>query len=488
MQRREILGVLGLMGLALGLRVWVALAPRCIATDGVAYVRLAYQIAAGGGWHDPMFPPGYPLLVAATRMLTGGSSEASALALSAVCGALVLLPAYAFWRRALDPAAALAACALLALWPLSVDLGASVLCEAASLLGIFVGLWAWQQGGAGGAVAAGAAWGGVAWMRPEVLAWSGIAALLHCRRRRLAAGALLVAATAAVYLPYVGMLRAETGRWQLSAKADANLAFARMVGQPDRQAAYEQQADRLREGHADASLPGPVELARRVAANARHTLRILPKVWPPVLLLLGTIGAVLAWRRRRPRDWAWLALLSAAPLLLLFVKPRFFYASAAVLLGLAGLAVAHPGGVRRFVVAGLASALLVPQALAPLMHEDRDAAWRAAGLWLAERRPADVTLIDRKPFVGYYADLPHAWPPPRPGLEGLREGLAPHAPAVLVVDNRYFRHSRPDWFEALASPPPWLEELARFHGPGGHQVRLLAARQPSAVETSDARG
>ena len=44
---------------------------------------------------------------------------------------------------------------------------------------------------------------------------------------------------------------------------------------------------------------------------------------------------------------------------------------------------------------------------------------------------------------------------------------------ILVVDNRYFRASRPDWFARLACPPSWLRELARFTGPEGHEVRLL---------------
>ncbi len=498
MQRREILAVSALGLLAFGLRLAVAWSGRCIETDGVAYLRLADALAAGGDWSHSMFPPGYPALVAAVRGITGLPGETSALLLSAACGGLVLLPAYAFWRAVLGPAAALAAAALLAIWPLSVDLGASVLSESPSLLGIFCGLFAWQRSrsegarsdGTGWAAAAGGCWGAVAWMRPELLAWSGIAALLLGRRRRLAAGALLVAATAVVYAPYVLALRVETGRWQLSAKADANLAFAHMVGRPDRQAAYEELADRVREGRVDASLPGPLELAHRVASNARRALDLAPRVWPPVLLVLGGVGAVLAARGRRLGDWTALALLAAAPLLLLFVKPRFFYASAAVLLGLGGLAAAHAGGLRRHLVVALCAALLLPQALAPLRRGDRDAAWRAAGLWLAERRHSG-TVIDRKPFVAYYAGLPHHWPAPRPGLEGLREALASYPSALLVVDNRQFARSRPEWYAALAETPAWLEELARFRGPGGHEVRLLAGRDQAAArpaEAHDARG
>ena len=68
---------------------------------------------------------------------------------------------------------------------------------------------------------------------------------------------------------------------------------------------------------------------------------------------------------------------------------------------------------------------------------------------------------------------------------------------MLVVDNRYFARSRPEWFAALAEPPPWLVELARFRGPGGHEVRLFAARDELArpqgpgaegMEASDAPG
>jgi len=141
------------------------------------------------------------------------------------------------------------------------------------------------------------------------------------------------------------------------------------------------------------------------------------------------------------------------------------------------LALANSSGFRRWLLVGLCLFFSLPEALRPLYRPGPDEAERQAGLWLKANAGTAVVVMDRKPFVAYYSGLPQIWPLPQPGIEGLERILAGYESAVLVADNRYFRISRPEWFSALACPPPWLQELARFTGPDGHEVRLLAYRR-----------
>ena len=61
-------------------------------------------------------------------------------------------------------------------------------------------------------------------------------------------------------------------------------------------------------------------------------------------------------------------------------------------------------------------------------------------------------------------------------ISAVAGALAIYESVVLVVDNRYFRNGRPEWFKAVACAPPWLREMAQFDGPDGHRVRLLSYR------------
>ena len=172
------LALAAVSGLGLALRLAVALKPSCISTDGVVYVRLAEQISIGGSWFHPIFPPGYSLLIACAQAVLGASFEESARYLSVISGVLAIIPAWFIWRSSCGTAAAGFSCMLLAMWPRAIEYGSGVYTEPLSLLGIFAGLHAWlahRRGAhwAWGGVA-GLCWGGVAWMKPEILAWSGI--------------------------------------------------------------------------------------------------------------------------------------------------------------------------------------------------------------------------------------------------------------------------------------------------------------------------
>ena len=108
------------------LRLLVASTPACISGDGVSYVNIAKQIALGGDGFHPIFSPGYSLLIAVVHILFGGLFEQIGRYISAVAGALAIIPAWFIWRSAYGAVVAGFSFLLLAIWPLSVELGGHV--------------------------------------------------------------------------------------------------------------------------------------------------------------------------------------------------------------------------------------------------------------------------------------------------------------------------------------------------------------------------
>ena len=479
---RELLLLAAVAGMALLLRLLVANTPTCISGDGVSYVNIAKQITLGGDWFHPIFPPGYSLLIAAAHIFFGASFELAGRYIAAVSGALVIIPAWFIWRSAYGAVAAGFSCLLLAMWPLSVELGGHVYTGPTSLLGLFAGLYAWLRARRGEhwlwGLAAGLFWGAVAWMKPEVLAWGLLGCVMLLWRRYYRAGGLLLAGTVLIYLPNILLLHEHTGRWQIAAKQDANILKAQAIGQQDFTRAYEEVREAAAQG-ANALTPAhPVQLIKRGLINLYSIHRYaISQSWPPILLALVAIGFFLAWRQHLLEGWLWLPVLATVPLLIFIVDARILHPFFAVMMGVSGLAIAEFAGLRRWAVVGLCVFFLLPHALRPLYRPHPDEAARQAGLWLANHAEKNVVVLDRKPFVAYYADLPLIWPPKQAGLAGLKKSLSVYESVVLVVDNRYFRNSRPKWFEAIACTPPWLREMAQFDGRDGHRVRLLSYRQ-----------
>ena len=126
-ERRELLLLAAVVGIPLLLRLLVAITPTCISSDGVSYVDIAKQIARGGDWFHPIFPPGYSLLIAAVHTLLGGSFEQIGRYISSAAGALVIIPAWFVWRSAYGAVAAGFSCLLFTMSPLSVELGGACL-------------------------------------------------------------------------------------------------------------------------------------------------------------------------------------------------------------------------------------------------------------------------------------------------------------------------------------------------------------------------
>ncbi|MBI2504963.1 MAG: glycosyltransferase family 39 protein [Candidatus Latescibacteria bacterium] len=467
------------VAIGLALRLAVVQVPRCINTDGVYFVQLTEQIAAGGSWFHPTvaITPGYSALIVAIHAVLGGSFEQIACYLSVFSGALAIISAWFVWRRFFGEEAAGFSCLLLAVGPLSVQYGSGVFYEPLSLLGLITGFALWvrlEKGGSwiwGGGV--GLCWGAVAWMKPEVLLWSALGGIVTARRQ-LRVGILLVGVTGLIYLPYILMVHEHTGKWQIATKQGVNLLVAQATGEADFGAKLEQLREAGAQGLEKGSLPGAVALVRRAAINIylvhRYAIR---ESWPPILLAMVAIGMFLAWRGRLLGAWLWFPMLTALPLLVFLLETRVWYTIFVMVSGVAGLAIAQAERWRRWLLVIVSLSFLLPEALRPLYRLDADAAEHQAGIWLKANARGNISVMDRKPFVAYYAGLPQIWPPAQSGLEGLKGCLQGFESVVLVVDNRYFKSSRPEWFDALSCLPPWLREIAHFDGPEGHRVRLL---------------
>lgn len=213
----------------------------CISSDGVVYLRAAGEfyrgdIAAG---LSSVYPPGYPLLVAAVYPLIGQWELAGQL-LSLLLGVLLLFPLYWIFADVFGERAALMACFLAAISPFLALYSVHVRSESTyiffSAFAVYLFLsaierqrgWAWFWGG----VVAGYAY----LVRPEAIGFLVIipvvAVIRWFSQKRIhfslwaASFGLLSAGFLLFSLPYIVYLSGDTGRLgAISRKAGITLAI-----------------------------------------------------------------------------------------------------------------------------------------------------------------------------------------------------------------------------------------------------------------------
>ena len=477
--------LVGLVGLALFLRLWLLHLVPVIETDGVRYVEIARRFQQTGSPFDSLFHPLYPLCIALFQVLVPDYELAGRLA-SSVFGAVLILPAYALTRALLGSRVAALTGVLLAIHPALLHGSIAVLSETTYTFWIVLGVWAGWHGLSssrpGSLAAAGLCFGLAYLTRPEgflylvglllLTAWTGI----RDKRLRILApwggaglvGFLLLAG------PYLIYLRNSLGYWTLSGKVMHNLlqdtGGGAVVGQTDMGFLL---------SHAGA-------MARRVLENAYLFEKYaLPDLFPGLLVL-----AVLPGLLHRPRGSDWGAsqgLLLAAALppfatLAFHVEARVFLPSLPFLLPMAATGVLaaakwcardRTSTVWTTGLAALFVLALLPFSLRLALHPDPGAAlYRQAAGWVAATQPADVTIMDRKPFIAFYTGRRLAILPRVP--PGELASAAGRAGAKLVIlDSRVFA-DRPELFPLLyALPPAGLTVLQDFDaGPDG-RLRIL---------------
>ncbi len=110
---------IGALGLAAAVRCYLLWQYYCISIDGVLYIRAAQDFFSGNvaAGLKSLYPPGYPVLIAAVYPLTGNWELAGQL-LSLVFGVAILFPLYGLFRAAFaDVKVALLACYLAGISP-----------------------------------------------------------------------------------------------------------------------------------------------------------------------------------------------------------------------------------------------------------------------------------------------------------------------------------------------------------------------------------
>ena len=470
---------LAVAAVALALRLLVSESLPLIEADGVSYVTIARQVRATGSPFDPLFHPLYPLLIALAEPLVG-DWETAGRWVSALFGALVILPAYALARDIVGRQAALLSAVLIAVHPRLVLNSASVLCEATYTFLLVAGVFAARRGlvaGPGALVTlAGLSLGLAYLVRPESVLYLvgliGVAVFMIATGRARAAallpwlgGAVLV--FAAVAAPYVWYLDDTWGHLTLSGKIDHNLPLAT--------------------GLATAPSPFPMRILENAFLFQKYAL---PDLLPWVLLLLVLPG-VLA----RSQTPGWLGrdgVLLAATLppfasLAFHVDSRIFlpilpfvlpFAAVGVLWAAVTLSDARRG-LRWSAALGLLVVLvLAPSTLQPVLRPDAGAVlYRQAARWVAANHPSDAILLDRKPFVAFYSD--RRWIPiPRVTPDDLLAAARRAGARLVILDSRELPYDRPHLIPLLWGPPPsGLDVLRDFDAAPADRLRILAVNE-----------
>jgi len=465
--------------IALAIRMLVAGSMPVIQPDGVVYLTMAKQFQATGSPFDPLFHPLYPICIALAQPLVG-DWEMSGRLVSALFGALVILPAFALARGIVGRQAALVAAVFTAVHPRLVQNSASVLCEATYTFLLVCGVLAARYGLVGGARAlipfAGLCLGLAYLVRPEgalYLVGLVLVALFMLVTARARAAVVLPWIGAAVLVfgvvvaPYVWYLAEVWGHVTLSGKIDHNLGLSTSA--------------------ATAPSPLPMRVLENVLLFQKYAV---PDLLPWILLLLLLPGMLA-----RGRTEGWLgrdAVLVAAALppfasLAFHVEPRIFlpilpfilpFAAVGTLWAAVTLTDARRGSRWALAMALVVALVLVPWTFQPILRPDAGAAlYRQAARWIAETQPRDAVLLDRKPLVAFYSA--RRWVPlPRVGPVELL-AAARHAGARLVVlDSREFLFDRPGLVPLLwGPPPPGLDVLRDFDAAPADRLRILVVNE-----------
>jgi len=439
------------LAVALAIRLYLSLTSYCIAGDGVAYLAMARDFAAGAPTQalDAVFSPLYPWLIAVAHLAVPGWEMAGNL-VSAIAGTAAVATIYALTRAAFArDDLAIGAAILAAIDPELAAYSASVRTEAGFILWMTAAAAVLVLGLRGGRLrlmAAAGALGGIAYLyRTEgigmlVFGTCFIVAGAPLWRRwtlgwAIRAAALFAAAFLLVASPYLIYLRVSQRHWSIGREFTA----AMMYGMGE--VAHNTQQWQLRGYSTQASPLAPLFedprlYMRKVAGDFLASLYGFAQALGPIAAVLLALGW---WSRGR----ALMANFAEAMLLLLtafyvcgfslsYTGTRFMvhlipYTFGWIMLGLEALSgILAKGAARARWIRYPASApavvlalAMLPQTLWPIGYDMRGI--RYAGDEIARRTARDpaggrgaVVAADGR--VAYYADarlilLPAAAPP-----------------------------------------------------------------------------
>jgi 4-amino-4-deoxy-L-arabinose transferase-like glycosyltransferase len=444
--RRELKIVLAWTLAAFALRLAVLLCfEQVISPDGVEYVAHARRLAAGdiANGVSTYWPPLYPALVGLASFVFRDAEFAGRF-VSALAGALLVIPAHRLARRWYGRRVARTCAALVALHPLLVYYSTALLTESTYTLlftcGVLVGWSALTGTRARTHALAGAVFGACYLLKPEAFGFVLLLLFMLAARRLLiktrlqgtktsirrssvASALALVAGFLAAAAPQLLYIRLSAGVWALSGKTSGHLLQgARAAGGDFSPAPVN--------GLADAA----TAFARLLKA-LRFEYEIFNLIFPTAFVLLVALGLFRRrWTRARmPRELYLLAFVASAlagyavtlpnirflapllPLLLCWVSKgtQELAAWARETLARLGASESFKGRARRL-VAPLAVALLVAS-LAPLfVYLMRGDKWgdyhgqKLAGVWIKKREAGEgaraPAIISTVPVAAFYAE------------------------------------------------------------------------------------
>jgi len=400
---------------ALALRVWLAVRTSGLTMDSPLYVRMAEDL---GRTAQPLGPAhhGYPAIVALASLAIPGR-ELPGRIVSLLAGLLLVAVTYRLARRLLPVPGATVAAALVALHPLLAVFSGAIMTESTFQALAYSALL--ELTAARSSVAA--ALLGLAYcVRPEalVLAIAALPALAGTRRRVIWLGVFALAVA-----PEVALLSMERGALTLTPKTALIEASA---------AAADDAEWRIAAAESLAAAPPRPWLERAAdalpAAAGRYPHRLVDhlarihQAWPTPLMALSVAGAIA----RPGLLLVPLALILVLPTLGVTANLRFpqtlipalaVYAAVGAwwLVGRvasAGRKRAVALGLATLVVGGLAWCWWGPAGESVRRFEDAPIpSLRRAGRWLAVHGRPGAAVMDRKPYVPFFAGMRHVLMP-----------------------------------------------------------------------------
>jgi len=373
------------------------------------------------------------VLIALARLVVPDRVLAAAL-VSLVCGVLLVWPVWWLGRRVLGPRWAAFPVLAVALHPLLAVFSAVTMSESAYLLAVYGGL---ALAAAARGLPSGLALGAAFALRPEALvpaaalAVGGSLGTLRGAVRPRTVG-LAAAGFLAFAFPCWLWFHATLGEWTLTPKLAALRPVVTDWRQDEPRLAPASEPQGLIETLAR---NGPAAL-RQYPSNVVAHGRALLSLWPVPLLLLSLVGLA----RRRGLEAVPLLHLVALPLLGLSGQPRFVLGAVPALAILAAVPLAAGARFWRLaaVALALAGAVWCGVGLAQDLHTPFDG-WldpnRNAGVWLASVAEPGAVVMDRKPWVAFYANRGYRVTPDEP-YETLVSAAVRDGVRYLVVDQK----------------------------------------------------
>ncbi|MCZ6601585.1 MAG: glycosyltransferase family 39 protein [Planctomycetota bacterium] len=449
--------------------------------DGAAFLLpLAEEFLDGDfqDWRWGTFPPLYPAIVAAFRLIVGDLVLAGQV-VSVLAGALTIIPGALLAGRLVGPRATAPAAWLLAALPLACQYSARPQTEALYALFIASGLYAFvrllDEPSVILASILGTAAGLAAATRPEGagMILAGCGAILAHRRGpwgwRIVA---LILPFIVLSIPGALITKQVTGRWKLSSKAGyifyRNLQdnpdefYFRLT--PDREHLLFETYIRPPEGSRPfADLPvEPGRVVSRYASSLGRMLLNFPRVFDVPLIFLALLGVLISPRPRWTRSGRAVAILLVAYLIVLPIfssERRFWVPLLPILIPLAARGLLSiPARWRR---ASLIATILIllPHAGSPV--RDQGYSWRDS----PERRLArlvgpEATVLSQDGRVAIFAGARHVFLPVAPA-DDLIEFAKRKGARFLAVDPARLETRRPGLLPDLGDR---LEKLGEESG------------------------